>query len=165
MPELTRIEVGHAAIETQTERRRWMALVLFFTPHSGGETEPRVFRVGGVSYLRIPAADPRQLATFYQAVFGWSVRIDRDEPSFADGSGHVIGHFTAEQLVAGEAGVRPYIFVEEVDEALESVIAQGGEIVTARYPEGNLWVATFRDPAGNVIGVWQSGPRDARAPH
>jgi predicted enzyme related to lactoylglutathione lyase len=129
---------------------------------NGGE--PSVFRVGGVSYLRIPADDARRLAGFYEAVFGWSVRTDRDEPSFADGSGHVIGHFVGDQPIAGEAGVRPYIFVERVDETLERVVAQGGDVVTAPYPEGDLWVATVRDPAGNVIGVWQSGARDAEAP-
>jgi predicted enzyme related to lactoylglutathione lyase len=26
-------------------------------------------------------------------------------------------------------------------------------------PEGDVWVATFRDPSGNVLGVWQRGPR------
>src|SRR5262245_31903722 len=71
---------------------------------SPGESAPTVFRIGGVSYVRIPADDARRLATFYEAVFGWTVRTDRDEPSFADGSGHVIGHFTADQAVAGEAG-------------------------------------------------------------
>jgi predicted enzyme related to lactoylglutathione lyase len=25
------------------------------------------------------------------------------------------------------------------------------------YPEGSLTIAAFRDPAGNVIGVWQEG--------
>jgi len=35
----------------------------------------------------------------------------------------------------------------------------GGVIVTPLYPEGDLCVATFRDPAGNQIGVWQRGPR------
>jgi predicted enzyme related to lactoylglutathione lyase len=114
---------------------------------SGSEGEPSVFRVGGVSYLRIPADDARRLASFYEAVFGWSVRTDREEPSFTDGSGHVIGHFTADQSVAGEAGVRPYIFVERVDETLESVVAQGGAVATAPYPEGDLWVGIFRDPA------------------
>jgi len=59
--------------------------------------------------------------------------------------------------VAGEAGVVPYVFVERVDETLEMAVAQGGEIVTPPYPEGDLRVATFRDPAGNVIGVWQQG--------
>jgi uncharacterized protein len=71
----------------------------------------------------------------------------------------VIGHFMADLPVAGEAGVLPYVFVERVDETLEKVVAQGGEVVAQPYPEGDLWVSTFRDPAGNVIGVWQRGPR------
>jgi hypothetical protein len=28
-------------------------------------------------------------------------------------------------------------------------------VATAPYPEGDLRVATFGDPADNVIGVWQ----------
>jgi uncharacterized protein len=114
-----------------------------------------VFRAGGISYLRIPAADPQRAAAFYAAVFGWSVRTDRDDPSFEDGTGHVIGHFVADQPVAGEAGVRPYVFVEGLDETVEKVAANGGQVVTPPYPEGDLRVATFRDPAGNVVGVWE----------
>jgi predicted enzyme related to lactoylglutathione lyase len=63
----------------------------------------------------------------------------------------------ADLPAAGEAGVLPYVFVERLDETLEKVVAQGGEVVTLPYPEGDLRVATFRDPAGNVIGVWQQG--------
>jgi len=123
------------------------------------EEEPRVFRVSGISFLQIPAVDPGRSAAFYETVFGWSVGGRPDEPSFEDGTGHVIGHFVAGEGVAGEAGVRPYVFVERVDETLEEVVAQGGAIVRPPYPEGDLWVATFRDPSGNVIGVWQQGPR------
>jgi len=121
-------------------------------------TEHRVFRPGGISYLRIPAHDPHASASFYEAVFGWSVRRDRDEPAFEDGTGHAIGHFVTDPKVAGDAGVRPYVFVESVDDALEKIVANGGAVVTKPYPEGDLTVATFRDPAGNVIGVWQRGP-------
>jgi predicted enzyme related to lactoylglutathione lyase len=105
----------------------------------------------------MPAPDPQRSAAFYEAVFGWTVDADRDDPSFEDGTGHVIGHFVADLAVAGEAGVRPYIFVENVDETLGKVVAQGGEVVAAPYPEGDLHVATFHDPAGNEIGVWQQG--------
>jgi predicted enzyme related to lactoylglutathione lyase len=122
---------------------------------SGGDEEPRVFRVGGVSYLRIPAPDPQQSAAFYEAVFGWVVDADRDDPSFEDGTGHVIGHFVSDLPVAGGAGVRPYVFVESVEDTLAAVAAQGGEVATAPFPEGDLSVATFHDPAGNEIGVWQ----------
>ena len=124
------------------------------------DDESGVFRVGGISYVRIPAEDPRGTAAFYQAVFGWDLRGNPDNPSFEDGTGHVIGHFVDDLSVAGEAGLRPYIYVERVDGTLEKIAAHGGEVVTAPYAEGDLWVATFRDPAGNVLGVWQRGPRD-----
>jgi len=122
---------------------------------SGADQEPRVFRPAGVSYLRMPAPDPQRSAAFYRAVFGWVVDTDRDDPSFEDGTGHVIGHFVADVPVAGGAGVRPYVFVASVEETLELVVAEGGDLVTAPYPEGDLRIATFHDPAGNEIGVWQ----------
>ncbi len=121
--------------------------------------EPSVFRPGSVSYLRIPAPDPARLADFYRGTFGWITRGDPGEPSFTDGSGHVIGHFMPDLPVGGDAGVRPYIYVERIDESLGRVTAHGGEVTVRPYPEGDLWVALFRDPAGNIIGVWQQGIR------
>jgi predicted enzyme related to lactoylglutathione lyase len=118
-----------------------------------------VFRNAGISYLRIPARDARQSAEFYKAVFGWSLSGDPGNPSFADGTGHVIGHWRTDLPVAGEAGVLPYVFVDRVDDTLWQITENGGEVVRTPYPEGDLWVATFRDPAGNVLGVWQHGPR------
>jgi uncharacterized protein len=118
-----------------------------------------VFRPGGISYLRIPATDPQASADFYEAVFGWAVRRDREDPAFEDGTGHVIGHFRSDHQVAGEAGVRPYVFVENLDESLEKARAKGAEVMTEPYPEGDLWVALILDPAGNAVGVWQQGPR------
>ena len=143
------------ALASRAERNRHNATV---PPAAEGESQ--VFRPAGISYLRIPSQEPQQTAAFYESVFGWSVNKDRPDPSFEDGTGHVIGHFIADQPVAGEAGVRPYIYVETIDDTLEQVAANGGSVITAPYAEGDLWVATFRDPAGNVLGVWQRGPRD-----
>jgi uncharacterized protein len=123
-----------------------------------------VFRPGGVTYLRIPAPAPDtgRLASFYKDVFGWKVRDD-ESPAFEDGragaDGQVIGHFMADLPVAGEAGVIPYIYVDSIDETLALVEASGGRLLAEPYPEGTLWVATVFDPAGNVVGVWQNGPR------
>jgi predicted enzyme related to lactoylglutathione lyase len=124
------------------------------------ETESRVFRRAGISYMRIPAPDPQASAAFYRDVFAWTVDATRPDPSFEDGSGHVIGHFLPDAAAAGEAGVRPYIYVDNVDDTLERVSAHGGAPVEAAYAEGDLRVATFRDPAGNVIGVWQRRSHD-----
>ncbi|HEX4106926.1 MAG TPA: VOC family protein [Solirubrobacteraceae bacterium] len=114
-----------------------------------------VFRPASVSYLRIPAPDPQAAAAFYAAVFGWST----DGHRFEDGSGHVIGHFMPDLPVAGDGGVRPYVYVEDVDATLQRALGHGAQTVEAPYPEGDLRVATIRDPAGNVIGIWQQGPR------
>jgi predicted enzyme related to lactoylglutathione lyase len=114
-----------------------------------------VARPAGISYLRIPADDAKKVAAFYEAVFGWKVDSDREDPSFEDGTGHVIGHIDAEMEVSGQAGIRPYVFVESVEGALERIAANGGEVVTRPYAEGDLTVAVFRDPAGNLLGVWQ----------
>jgi predicted enzyme related to lactoylglutathione lyase len=117
--------------------------------------ESGIARPAGISYLRIPAADPQRAAAFYQAVFGWKVDSDREDPSFEDGTGHVIGHIHSDMEVSGEAGIRPYVYVESVPGTLERITENGGEVVTPPYPEGDLSVAVFRDPAGNVLGLWQ----------
>jgi predicted enzyme related to lactoylglutathione lyase len=119
-------------------------------PNEGG-----VFRPGGISYLRVPSADPKRAAEFYEAVFGWRVDPDREDPSFEDGTGHVIGHIQSDMEVAGEAGIRPYVYVEHVEDTLARIVSNGGEVVTPPYAEGDLTVAVFRDPAGNVLGIWQ----------
>ena len=117
-----------------------------------------IFRPAGISYLRIPAPEAEKTADFYRRVFGWTVDTERPDPSFEDGTGHVIGHFIPDGQVVGEAGIRPYVYVESVAQTLELVAAHGGAIVEDPYPEGDLTVATVRDPAGNVVGVWQRTP-------
>jgi predicted enzyme related to lactoylglutathione lyase len=47
---------------------------------------------------------------------------------------------------------------DAVRRPVAKVASHGGEVLEPLYPEGDLWVATFRDPAGNVVGVWQRGP-------
>lgn len=120
-------------------------------------TEISVFRPGDVSYLRIAAPDPARSAAFYNAVFGWTIR--KGSTAFEDGTGHIIGHFRPDLPVAGEAGVIPYVYVQDIDQTLTRVPGAGGQVTTKPYPEGDLWVAMTRDPAGNAIGVWQHGPR------
>jgi len=114
--------------------------------------EASVFRPGGVTYLRIPAPDPEAAGRFYGQVFGWEIR---DRGSFSDAGGYVIGHFISDLPVAGGSGIRPYVYVDDVDATLEAIAAGGGALATPPYPEGDLRVATFTDPAGNEVGIWQ----------
>jgi predicted enzyme related to lactoylglutathione lyase len=53
----------------------------------------------------------------------------------------------------------PYFYVDRIDDAVNGVVSHNGEVVKAPYPEGKLWIATVRDPAGNILGLWQKGRR------
>jgi uncharacterized protein len=128
------------------------------TPADPG-VEATIARPGGISYLGMPARDAAASADFYHAVFGWEIRGDPANLSFSDGTGHVIGHWRTDLTATGEAGIRPYIYVTRLDEVLRAAAEQGAEIVSPPYPEGSLTIATFRDPAGNVVGIWQEGAR------
>ena len=122
--------------------------------------DKRLARHGGLSYLEIPAIDPAHSALFYEQVLGWKVQgHGTDRPKFEDPSGHLIGRWVSGRPIAREPGLLPYIYVGKIDEAVKRALAHGGQIVQPPHPEGNLWVATLRDPAGNVIGLWQEGPR------
>jgi uncharacterized protein len=117
--------------------------------------EASVARPGGISYLAIPVHDVSASARFYQAVFGWQLGGDADRRSFSDGTGHVIGHWRTDLEVAGESGIRPYIYVDDLEKLLATAADHGATTITAPYEQGNLRIATINDPAGNVIGVWQ----------
>jgi predicted enzyme related to lactoylglutathione lyase len=130
------------------------------TRDSSTGVEVRLARHGRLSYLEIPAIDPRQSAAFYENVLGWSIEWrGSDDLRFDNATGHLIGRWVTGRAIAREPGLLPYIYVDRIDDAVERVAAHGGAVVRAPYPEGNLWVATVRDPAGNLIGLWQEGPR------
>ena len=129
---------------------------------SGTGVDQSLARHGGLSYLEIPAVDARQSAAFYEKVLGWNIQwLENDDQRFSDATGHLIGRWIIGRMVSREPGLLPYFYVDNIDTAVESVTAHGGEVVRPPYPEGNLWVATVSDPAVNVIGLWQQGRRKA----
>jgi uncharacterized protein len=126
-----------------------------------GGVDPGLARHGHVSYLEIPAVDAGRSAAFYEAVFDWRIRgHDSGHPSFDDGSGALIGRWETGRAVSREPGLLPYIYVDGIDAIVERIETQGGEVARRPYAEGNLWVATFRDPAGNLVGIWQEMRED-----
>jgi predicted enzyme related to lactoylglutathione lyase len=131
------------------------------TAQADSGVEAQLARQGKLSYVQIPALDVDRSAAFYTAVFGWSSRDDKNPAhrSFGDTTGELIGAFVSGHAISREPGVLPYVYVDRIDDTIAKIEANGGEIVRAPYAEGELWIATFRDPASNVIGVWQAGPR------
>jgi predicted enzyme related to lactoylglutathione lyase len=121
----------------------------------GGGTNP-LARHGGVSYLEIPAHDPRRSADFYARVFGWQIdERTGDDFRFSDGAGLLIGRFALGGVASRDPGLVPFLYVDSIDAAVAHVTTGGGEIVKPPYAEGDIRVARIRDPAGNVLGLWQ----------
>lgn len=117
-------------------------------------------------YLQIPAADVHQSAAFYEQVFGWNIRHrDTDHPSFDDATGNVSGAWITGRSPSRDPGLLPFIWVDNIDATLTRVAAHGGEVAEAPHldsPGSTSWIATFRDPAGNLIGLYQEDPRERR---
>ena len=114
---------------------------------------------GKISYVQIPAADADESADFYETVFGWNIRRrDGGRIAFDDTTGEVSGVWLTDRPPSVEPGLLMYMNVEDVQRALEKIVEAGGEIVTPLTPQGEGEAfATFRDPAGNVLGVFHEG--------
>jgi uncharacterized protein len=120
----------------------------------GNRVDVGLIRHGGLSYLEIPALNVDRSALFYQRVLGWEVG-GADRSKFSDGKGLLIGRWLTDRPIGREPGLLPFFYVERVEEAVLRARECEGEIVRAPYPEGNLLVSLVRDPAGNLIGLWQ----------
>ena len=79
--------------------------------------------------------------------------------SFTDATGDIIGAFVTGRAINRDPGVIVYIYVHGLDDTIAKMSAAGSTIVKEPYLEGDVWVATLFDPAGNVIGIWQFDPR------
>jgi uncharacterized protein len=119
---------------------------------------------GKICYLEIPAIDSRQSATFYQAVAGWQIRQRGDGSlAFDDGVGEVSGTWVTGRPPSATPGVVIHIMVDSVAATLDLVIAHGGEIVQPIGADLPEVTARFRDPAGNVFGLYQEPTATAPA--
>ena len=110
---------------------------------------------GKICYIEMPATDVARSADFYKRVFGWNIRKRGDgATSFDDTTGEVSGAFVLGRPPA-KPGLLFYVMVDSVPAAVDAVVANGGEIVQPIGADAPEITARFRDPAGNVIGLYQ----------
>jgi predicted enzyme related to lactoylglutathione lyase len=115
---------------------------------------------GKICYLEIPAVDIQQSAAFYASVFGWRLRQrSNGRVAFDDPIGEVSGTWVIGRPPLREPGILFYIMVDNAAAAVEAVTAHGGEIVQPLGVDAPEITARFRDPAGNVIGLYQEPHR------
>jgi predicted enzyme related to lactoylglutathione lyase len=111
---------------------------------------------GKICYLELPAGDIARSAEFYSAVFGWPTRQRGDgRLAFDDGVGQVSGTWVTGRAASGTPGLLVYIMVDDMDATLAKVAAHGGVIVQPVGGDAPEITARFRDPGGNVLGLYQ----------
>jgi uncharacterized protein len=127
--------------------------------------KPPTCRTGKICYIEIPATDVKVSAEFYRRAFGWQTRQRGDgSTAFDDSVNEVSGTWVLGRPIATEPGLMVYIMVASAASAIEAVRSAGGEIVHQVDPHAREVIATFRDPAGNLIGIYQQpGLADAEA--
>ena len=117
---------------------------------------------GKICYVEIPATDAEVAAAFYSKVFGWNTRLRGDgHRAFDDTTGAVSGSWVAGRPPAREPGLLMYVMVDRIEATLAQVSAAGGRVVTPLTPlgGGGEAFATFLDPTGNLLGLYQERRR------
>lgn len=122
-----------------------------------------------VSHFEIPAHDLARAARFYREVFGWRV-----EPLAWEGHPYfTIRGASGEPTPAGKEGIdggllpvaagaeHPLLVIHvsgaPLEHCLERIVAAGGWIDQGARPIGTMgFFARFRDPEGNLLGLWQT---------
>ena len=117
---------------------------------------PPTLANGKICYIEIPAIDVHRSADFYASVFGWRLRQRGDgQTAFDDTTGQVSGTWVVGRPPSSAPGLLLYIMVDSVSATVAAVIDNGGELVQPIGADAPEITARFRDPAGNVIGLYQ----------
>jgi uncharacterized protein len=125
-----------------------------------------------VVHFEIPAEDLDRAKNFYGSVFGWdlqtvpmevgeytSVRTtDVDDQTQQPTEP---GAINGGMFVRDERLTSPVITidVDGIDDALKQIESEGGSTVTPRTQIPGMGAfAYFKDPEGNVLGLWENTP-------
>jgi len=123
---------------------------------------------GEVGHFEIPADNPERARKFYQTVFGWNLTHDpkldytmvRTGPADAQGMPKEPGYIGGGIAKRGGALLHPTVtvIVDEILEAERSIEKNGGKVVQKKQAigDGSMgFMAYFKDPEGNLIGLYQ----------
>lgn len=113
---------------------------------------------GKICHLAIPAQDVEVSAAFYEDLFGFRVKRKPHVVTFDDGVDEVSGHFVPHATPMREAGILVYIMVDDLVSTVARLESAGIEIVEPQGVDPGELTARFRDPAGNVLGIYEEPP-------
>lgn len=112
---------------------------------------------GKICYVELPTTNVARSAAFYESALGWKIRKRGDgRTAFDDGVGEVSGAFVKGRPPMADVGILVYVMVDSVADTIEKVKAAGGEITKPLGADAPEITARFRDPGGNILGLYQN---------
>jgi|SRR5215211_7579778 uncharacterized protein len=126
-----------------------------------------------VVHFEIPADDVERAKNFYGSVFGWELQtLQMDQGEYTSVRTTAVDEQTQLPTDPGAINGGMYrrteqapsapvitIDVDAIDDALKQIEDQGGSTVTPRTPIPGMGAfAYFKDPEGNVLGLWETTP-------
>ena len=121
---------------------------------------------GDWCHIDVVSGDQQRAGKFYSEVFGWQVK-EYPDAGYSDvktsenGIESAIGGLAqvTGKLPPAPNGIVPYILAPDMDATLAAIERAGGEVVIARTDVFGMGeYAHFRDPDGNIIGLWRDAP-------
>ncbi|HXB21814.1 MAG TPA: VOC family protein [Candidatus Solibacter sp.] len=113
-------------------------------------------------HVELNTPDSEKAKAFYSKLFQWKLE-DVPNPATPDGTYTIINVGTGtgggimKQVPGGPSGWLAYVAVDDIHAATKKAQSLGAEIMKGVTEViGMGWFSFIRDPAGAVLGLWQS---------
>lgn len=125
---------------------------------------------GRVVHFEIPFDNGERAREFYRDAFGWNIEempemdysMVSAGPTTESGMPSEPGSINGGMLDRSQSpATGPVIVVDvgNIDDTLANIEKLGGSTLVGRTPVGEMgFAAYFKDPEGNVMGLWESPP-------
>lgn len=108
--------------------------------------------------IEIPVKDLEKASAFYARAFGWQIDSDVSLNAASFETGKAPGGFISRDETEPRC-VTTFILTDDIEMDLDRIIRLGGTKVSDKEQLGEDgskgWVARFRDPDGNLLGLFQ----------
>jgi len=113
-----------------------------------------------IVHVELAAKDRKALGQFYSKVFGWELQhVDEMNYTTFKAGDCVGGGFNPVTNENPAGTVTVYIDTDDVTASLKAVEQAGGTILVKETEIPNTgWFGMFRDPQGNMVGVYKANP-------
>ncbi len=115
-------------------------------------------------WVEIRARDAETTSRFYRALFGWSVTetevVGGSEVRILDTGGEPrLENLRRVGIVQAAndqpAGIVVYVTVDDLDATLRSALKLGARLASPKAELPGGWSASFYDPSGNLLALYQ----------